>query len=165
MGASLEDMCLRDGESPVGLAAYGGHEMAVRTLLARGARADKPNYDGYTPVHWAAQEGYDGILRDVLNYGADVNAETKHAHFTPLHLAAAEGRTETVRVLLQHGADLTRIARMDEDEDGEEWTPAETAKENGFLELGHLMDDWVKLLGRFKSLAANPWQVELRLDV
>ena len=165
MGASFDASSPRDGESPVGIAAFSGHWEAVKTLLARGARADKPNDDGYTPAHWAAEGGHGQILRDVLKYGADVNAETTDAHFTPLHLAAAEGRTETARILLEHGADLTKIAKIGDDEDGEQWTPAEAAMENGFVELGHLLEDWVKLLARFKSLAANPWQVELRIDI
>jgi ankyrin repeat protein len=163
MGASYDITCMCDGESPVGLAAYGGHLEVVKILLSRGAQPDKPNDSGYTPAHWAALGGHDDILREVLRYGADANAESTEWRYTPLHIAAGAGRVATSKVLLQHGADLTKAAERDGGEEGERLSPAVMAKENGFVGLGHLMEDWGKLLVRFGSLMDKPWEVDLSI--
>lgn len=45
-----------------------------------------------------------GLVRQLLDSGADVNAVGPHG-MTALHMAAIDGNTETARLLLAHGAD------------------------------------------------------------
>lgn len=59
---------------------------------------------GGTPLHAAAQQGQTGIVRRLVDMGADVDARAIGG-ITPLHYAAASDRLETVRLLLALGAD------------------------------------------------------------
>jgi uncharacterized protein len=61
---------------------------------------------GETPMHWAAANGANKIIDDLLTDKADVNAqETNKFGGTPLHWAVKNGRVETVKHLLAKGAD------------------------------------------------------------
>ncbi len=71
--------------------------------------------NGYTPLHWAAQDGDAERARRLLESGAAVDepvvSRQKYSAEwgeTPLHLAAASGRAATVELLLSHGADAGR---------------------------------------------------------
>ena len=70
---------------------------------------------GKTPLHNAAKEGHEMIVRWLVEAGADVNEATDdratgqiYDGVTPLCIAALEGREEVVRGLLQAGADLNK---------------------------------------------------------
>jgi ankyrin repeat protein len=54
---------------------------------------------GFTPLHLAAQNGFDQVLNLLLVNGADVTAKASSALITPLHLASLQGHTECVRIL------------------------------------------------------------------
>jgi len=47
----------------------------------------------------------DSVLRLLLEYGANVNAQSVHG-WTPLHVASYDGMVEVARLLLEHGADV-----------------------------------------------------------
>lgn len=96
-----------DGMFPLGLAAFFGHEDAVRELLARGAAvtAVSRNPLRVTALHSAvANRVKPGIARALIAAGADVNARQRHG-WTPLHGAAAAGDAVVVEALLVAGAD------------------------------------------------------------
>lgn len=57
-----------------------------------------------TALHFAAQSGHPGIVRALLDAGADVNARNPQG-ITPLHLAAWDGNAEIASLLLVRGAD------------------------------------------------------------
>ncbi|MFQ6039423.1 MAG: sigma-70 family RNA polymerase sigma factor [Candidatus Poribacteria bacterium] len=70
--------------------------------------------DGWTPLHYAADVGNFDIVKIILKYGADVNAQDAKGR-TPLQLAAHRHATEigyylsvlwsyTIELLLDHGA-------------------------------------------------------------
>jgi uncharacterized protein len=59
--------------------------------------------DGRTPLHHAVIEGDSGLLRSLLEVGADANA-SDHAGWTPLHFAAQSHDLNAVRLLLDRGA-------------------------------------------------------------
>ena len=61
-------------------------------------------YD-YLPIHYAAIEGRECLVRYSLENRIDPNSSTCYGS-TALHFAAREGRLEIARLLLNHGADV-----------------------------------------------------------
>jgi ankyrin repeat protein len=83
---------VRDGQgnTPLMLAAYHGHEATVRALIERGADVDLRNGRDQSPVAGALFKGEAGVVRALIEAGADLDAGTPSAR------AAAEmsGRTD-----------------------------------------------------------------------
>jgi ankyrin repeat protein len=100
------DAYAADGFFPLGLAAFFGHEEAVRLLLARGANPNLAarNAMKVAAIHAATAAGSFGIARLLIEAGADVNA-VQQAGFTPLHAAAMTGQVDLAKLLLDRGAD------------------------------------------------------------
>jgi uncharacterized protein len=100
---------LGNGEvSALDLAVDGGHETVVRLLLDAGAppsARDSALYD--TPLMRAARCGHTGIIRLLVERGADLD-EGDFAGNSPLMLAALFGHREAVEALLELGAELER---------------------------------------------------------
>lgn len=66
-----------------------------------------PNYrdrDGWSAIHWAAEEGHPEIVALLLDRGANVNAVSSYGT-SPLHCAANGGVVSIVKMLLENGAD------------------------------------------------------------
>src|SRR6185503_978222 len=68
---------------------------------------------GLTPLHTAAWNGSRGVVRSLLDHGADVNATVRSAEGyspewgnTPLHYACRAGSKEIVEMLLNAGANV-----------------------------------------------------------
>jgi hypothetical protein len=75
----------------------------VKKLLEEGCNPNTRDSDGWTPLHWAAKEGYVNVARLLLERGADLNARDNNGA-TPLHVAALYGRANVVKLLLEEGA-------------------------------------------------------------
>ena len=60
---------------------------------------------GSTALHYAVQANFMELTRQLVEYGADVNANTAHQLGTPLAWAADAGAVEAVQFLLAQGAD------------------------------------------------------------
>src|SRR2546426_930711 len=58
-----------------------------------------------TPLHDAALGGDTGVVKILLDHGADVNARDTEADATPLYYAASWGRQAAVELLISRGAD------------------------------------------------------------
>ncbi|KAJ8302991.1 hypothetical protein KUTeg_019387 [Tegillarca granosa] len=67
----------------------------------------------FLALYIAAHRGYQGLVKKLIDAGADVNASTPFGR-TALHVAAAQGRGNIVDALLERGADIDA-----EDEEGE----------------------------------------------
>ncbi|QJT97560.1 ankyrin repeat domain-containing protein [Wolbachia endosymbiont of Diaphorina citri] len=52
------------------------------SLVDRGADADSKNKDGRTPLHDAALEGHNGVVKTLLERGANVNALNQPKEFS-----------------------------------------------------------------------------------
>ena len=77
----------------------------TRLLLASGANVGAQDWEGDTPLGWAAASNRVEVARELLDGGADVNAKNWNGR-TPLYWAAKSGDyAEVTRVLLEAGAD------------------------------------------------------------
>jgi ankyrin repeat protein len=84
-----------------------GDLAAMRDLLANDPNLSRfGNEQGWTGLHAAAQAGHIGIVRLLLEHGADPNTRELGDHTYPLHWAAAHGHIEVVRALLDAGGEV-----------------------------------------------------------
>lgn len=92
-----------NGNTALMMAAFKHNKKAVQSLLARGARVNRP---GWAPLHYAASSGDVPIAALLLAHGATIDARAP-GRFTPLMMAAREGQPEVAVLLVQHGADTS----------------------------------------------------------
>ena len=57
-------------ESPLTLAACGGHLELATLLIERGANIEEVNDEGYTPLMEAAREGHEDMVALLLSQGS-----------------------------------------------------------------------------------------------
>jgi ankyrin repeat protein len=96
----------QDGWTPLMVAAADGHEAAVRTLLAMGGDPNRRNDLGRTALMFPSSYGFIGVVRVLLDGGADVNVvPTDETRWTALMAAACAGRADVTQLLLERGAD------------------------------------------------------------
>lgn len=67
---------------------------------------------GRTPLHWGAVHDNVGIMRLLLEAGANKDAQDGHEQ-TPLFLAARDGSVDAVRLLLAAGASKDTCDQLD----------------------------------------------------
>lgn len=95
------DMASEYGETALMLAAFKGNMELVQRLLAEGASVNR--IGGWTPLHYAAAEGHNDIVKLFLEKGARVNVQT-YSGITPLYMAARKPSREVVMTLLRAGS-------------------------------------------------------------
>ncbi|CAI5990084.1 unnamed protein product [Closterium sp. NIES-64] len=83
-------------------AAWTGDMAQLQQLLAAGAKADRADYDGRTPLHLAAAGGHNDLVRLLLLEGAQVNAVDNFGT-TPLLEALRAGHDEAAAILASKG--------------------------------------------------------------
>jgi ankyrin repeat protein len=64
----------------------------------------RPFVQGSTALHYAANDGKLGLIRRLIDCGADINASNACWFRSVLSWAANNARCETIRFLLDHGA-------------------------------------------------------------
>jgi ankyrin repeat protein len=101
------------GETPVLLAAMGGHLDAFDVFMHAGADPFIPDERGNTCMHAACRSGSRDIFVRLLSYasrthlGMEVFRVPNLAMERPIHLAARNGSVHLVRCLIDRGADLS----------------------------------------------------------
>jgi uncharacterized protein len=90
------------GENAMMLAALNDDATFVNLLIAKDAQVNKK---GWSPLHYAATNGHDDIVKLLLDHSAYVDAGSPNGT-TPLMMAARGGHLSTVKLLLDEGADL-----------------------------------------------------------
>ena len=111
-----------DGLTPLHTAAtsaYVGYQQTeedavnrLRDLIKAGAALEAQDFNGRTPLHWAAMQGAmvdmsvsDFMVKALLEAGANANAVDKLGR-TPLHYAAEQGFVPIVEALRKAGAKI-----------------------------------------------------------
>ncbi|XP_039285749.1 protein phosphatase 1 regulatory subunit 16A [Nilaparvata lugens] len=80
----------------------------VRKLLMRGVSPDSTNEDGLTALHQCCIDDNEDMMKLLLEFGANVNAEDSEK-WTPLHAAATCGHLHLVSYLIASGANLLAV--------------------------------------------------------
>ena len=70
-----------------------------------GANPNTQDHNGWTPLHEVAQRNHVGLLRLLLDAGANPNVPGGDDNYTPLHDAADAGHVEIIKLLIERGAD------------------------------------------------------------
>ncbi|XP_046659648.1 protein phosphatase 1 regulatory subunit 16A isoform X2 [Homalodisca vitripennis] len=82
--------------------------LEVQRLLEKGVSPDSTNEDGLTALHQCCIDDNEEMMKLLLQFGANVNAEDSEK-WTPLHAAATCGHLHLVRYLIDSGADLLAV--------------------------------------------------------
>lgn len=115
--------------------ALNGEEDKVRSMLAADSSLTNVRGGGNsTPLHGAAFKGHVGVVKQLLEAGADVDARTNNFE-TPAHWAAAMGRREALELLIQYGADLSAKDTVIQQ------TPLDKARKNNHTEVIGLLEN------------------------
>lgn len=93
------------GNSPLTWAINRADRPLVAALLARGAAPQLIGRGHITPLYLAVCGGDLGIVKLLLDAGADAKAPNPTTLMTPLHAAMIKGHQQIATLLLAHGAD------------------------------------------------------------
>lgn len=94
------------GCTPLGLAAFNGDIIKINELLGKGADINRQDRAGRTALHLAALHERVGVVRMLLDAGAEVDVTDLRFGYRPLHFSARKGNVGVSELLVRHGADL-----------------------------------------------------------
>jgi len=97
------------GETALLIASRKGNIQAVKALLEGGAEL---NPDGWTPLHMAAGNGHQDLVRVLINSQANLNATSENGT-TAMMLAARMGHITAYQEIVKAGADPTVVNQAD----------------------------------------------------
>lgn len=103
-----------DGSTALAWAAYMDDERAVDLLLRARADVNKANdFHGVTPLSLACANGNSGMVKKLLDAGADPNLKQWSGE-TPLMTCANTGAVDGAKALLKRGADVNAKENKEE---------------------------------------------------
>ncbi|KAJ0181840.1 hypothetical protein K1T71_002562 [Dendrolimus kikuchii] len=137
-----------DWERGIWNAAFNGDKHKVQSLIDKAKNSKELvnalDNSGYTALHYAARNGHVEVCKVLLNYGGDIDAQTRSGKVTPLLKAAAAGKAATVKLLIQSGAKVDA-----QDVDGK--TVLHKAIENNHTELTTILLEACPTLCKIKD--------------
>jgi len=80
----------------------------VRRLLKKDVNPDSTNEDGLTALHQCCIDDNEEMMKLLIEFGANVNAEDNEK-WTPLHAAATCGHLHLVKYLIARGTNLLAV--------------------------------------------------------
>lgn len=96
-----------EGDTALHYAAFGNQPLTAAALLKGGAEGNKLNRNRCSPLHVAVNKGYTDVVRTLLDYSCNANAQDSYGD-TVLHDAIAKDLTEIVELLVNfRGVDLS----------------------------------------------------------
>jgi ankyrin repeat protein len=108
----LVDPADKFGRTPLHLAVESGVKDAVQFLLDKGAKINRPAWNGWTPLHLAVEENQIDIVELLLEKGANGDAVDEYGN-KPLHIAAKR-RVEILELLLERSGQVDDPTRCGE---------------------------------------------------
>lgn len=100
------NFCNNAKHSPLYIASGYEHFEIVKVLLSSGALVNQPYGEQKgTPLQRAASRGYSNIVRELIEFGADVSIENNVKN-TALHYAAVSGKIDIIKQLIAAGEDI-----------------------------------------------------------
>lgn len=98
------------GSMPIHSAASWGKTGAVKAFIEHDSKfVNIEGAEKYTPLHWAAREGYVETVRFLVSCGANINAKNKNDRI-PSKLAQLEKRLEVIRFFNKEYISLQKFA-------------------------------------------------------
>ncbi|KAK4296890.1 hypothetical protein Pmani_030647 [Petrolisthes manimaculis] len=94
---------LKDGKTPLMLAAKGGHHRCCIKLT--NGNIDARDKEGNTALHYAAIGGFENTMAELLSMGADPNTRNKKGN-SPISEAASKKKINGLMLLVDHKAKL-----------------------------------------------------------
>ena len=92
--------------TPIYMATESGSQEIVQALVAAGADVNIPTLTGSNALHYAAHEGYQLVLTELLKSPTVNLNQTTRVIITPLVCAANHGHLDALKLLVAAGADL-----------------------------------------------------------
>ncbi|XP_068656796.1 probable protein S-acyltransferase 23 [Aristolochia californica] len=124
-GARVEAADL-NGYRATHVAAQYGQTTFLNHIIAKyGADFDSPDYDGRSPLHWAAYKGFADTIRLLLFRDANPRRQDREG-CTPLHWAAISGNVDACTILVHAGGKEELLLK-----DNAGFTPAQLASDKG----------------------------------
>ncbi|KAH9066250.1 ankyrin repeat-containing domain protein [Lactarius vividus] len=133
------------GETPLYLVSRGAYDSqddgvyVAQLLLERGGNANAQRKDNWTPLHAASYFGRPGIVRILLDHGAEANAENRQSknsldQVSRGEYGSQEDGARVAQLLLDRGVDMNAS-------DKDHWTPLHSASYYGRSEIVRVLLD------------------------
>jgi ankyrin repeat protein len=131
-----------NGDAPLVMAAYEGHNEILKLLLEAGAdvSAVDPGMKA-TALHAAAYAGRTEAAKLLIAHHIDIDKQGPYNGYTALHDALWQNHIETAKVIIEAGANLSLKSNQGQ-------TPLEFARSKKLGELVTLME---KKMGKSQS--------------
>lgn len=94
----------KEEEEDLGIAILESHPELAKLDWPGPDEEGQPFIKGSTALHYAANDGKDRLVLNLLEHGADINANNANWYRSVLSWAANNARISTIRLLLEKGA-------------------------------------------------------------
>ncbi|MBN1903461.1 MAG: ankyrin repeat domain-containing protein, partial [Deltaproteobacteria bacterium] len=127
---------LRDGTTPLMIAANMGDFELVKFLLENGAKINKKAQNGTTALWIAVTRRHSPIAMLLIENGAHVDIINKDIDVSILMIASQNGHTEIVRLFCEWGSDINLMVAIG----GKEYSALMLAERNRWKEASGVLE-------------------------